>query len=250
MENKIKSAFDEIHAEDALKEETLIFLDKKTQGYSRRHMLFSKSLTPVLACFFILLAGLGSYFSYFTPVAAISIDINPSVELEINMFDKVIGFSGYNADGIELTKSLKLKHMNYSDALEAIMANEKIVSSLSENNLLEITVTSSSDEKSDKIQSCISSETNISSEHIHCSDNWENVSEAHSSGLSCGKYRAFLELQKILPDITAEEVSNLTMREIQDILEGRSPNISEDDCSDNNYERGHRNNRHGNCRNN
>ncbi len=43
------------------------------------------------------------------------------------------------------------------------------------------------------------------------------MAAAHSSGLSYGKYRAFLELQSVAPDITPEQVQDMTMREIRDL---------------------------------
>lgn len=42
---------------------------------------------------------------------------------------------------------------------------------------------------------------------------------AHEAGLSCGKYRAFLELQLLDPDITPEAVQGMTMREIRELIE-------------------------------
>ena len=48
----------------------------------------------------------------------------------------------------------------------------------------------------------------------------EEVDEAHAAGLSHGKYRAYLELQALAPDITIEEVQGMTMREIQELVQG------------------------------
>ena len=44
--------------------------------------------------------------------------------------------------------------------------------------------------------------------------------EAHHLSLSCGKYRAFLEVQALYPDITPEEIQGMTMREIRTLLSG------------------------------
>ena len=48
--------------------------------------------------------------------------------------------------------------------------------------------------------------------------NFDDVKEAHSVGLSFGKYRAFLELQKVNPDITIDDVKGLTMRQVRDLI--------------------------------
>ena len=43
------------------------------------------------------------------------------------------------------------------------------------------------------------------------------------AGLSCGKYRAFLELQRLDPDATVEEVRGMTMGELLRRIESLSP---------------------------
>ena len=51
-----------------------------------------------------------------------------------------------------------------------------------------------------------------------------------------GKYRAFLELQKVKPDITVDDVKGLTMRQIRDL-------IGDSGCK---IHSGNENNGHGN----
>ena len=51
----------------------------------------------------------------------------------------------------------------------------------------------------------------------------EEITAAHEEGLSCGKYRAYLELKKLDPDVTVDEVRGMTMREIRERIETLSP---------------------------
>lgn len=67
-----------------------------------------------MAACFVLCVALGGYHLYFTPTSIISMDINPSIELEINRFDKVIGVDGYNEDGENLVESLHMLNENYT----------------------------------------------------------------------------------------------------------------------------------------
>ena len=46
----------------------------------------------------------------------------------------------------------------------------------------------------------------------------EELEDAHDLGLSCGKYRAYLELYTLDPSITPDQVGSMTMREIRDLL--------------------------------
>ena len=47
----------------------------------------------------------------------------------------------------------------------------------------------------------------------------ETAESAHSTGLSCGKYRILLELQQLDPNITPEQVRNLTMKQLRSWLQ-------------------------------
>lgn len=51
-----------------------------------------------------------------------------------------------------------------------------------------------------------------------CAGNSDEVAAAHSLGLSYGKYKVFLELQALDPDITIEDIRGLTMRQIRDMI--------------------------------
>ena len=55
----------------------------------------------------------------------------------------------------------------------------------------------------------------------------EEVEKAHESGLSYGKYKAFLELQKLDPTITVEEIQSMTMREIRERISQLSGNVDD-----------------------
>lgn len=83
MNNRIKEAFGDVHAEESLKRGTLDAVRRLTHGYRRR--VVTRRLAPALACLMIALGGMGGL--YFTPTSVISIDVNPSLELSVNRFD-------------------------------------------------------------------------------------------------------------------------------------------------------------------
>lgn len=227
MNNRIKEAFDSVHAEESLKEKARSFLAEKTAGYSKRTMVPFRKLVPAAACLLLFLAG--GHWLYFTPTASISIDINPSVELDINRFDRVISAEGLNDDGEKLTESLQLTFTGYSEALTRILESEQISSLLSDNAQLSITVIGSGDAQSARLLSA--AETCAAGhENAHCyTGNYQELEAAHQCGLSYGKYRAFLQLQEADPDITPEEIQGMTMRELQDRIDGCSQQVP-DSC--------------------
>ena len=60
MHDKIRAAFDEIHAEEDLKAQTRAYLARKAQG--RQRLSGRMRLVPALACcLLVLLAGWGGY---------------------------------------------------------------------------------------------------------------------------------------------------------------------------------------------
>jgi len=217
MNTKLKETFDNIHAEEELKDRTREFLAHKTKGYRDGRIFSYGRMAPVFVCFLFLLAGLGSYGIYFTPVSIISIDVNPSVELGINRFDKVVSVEGYNEDGQELAAAFDIRFMEYTDALNQILTNESIANCLAGDEILSIAVVGADDEKSGRmlsdVENCIAGHRNA-----YCySARQEDAAVAHAAGLSCGKYRAFLQAQEIDPDITVERIRGMTMREIHDL---------------------------------
>lgn len=229
MNDRIKEAFNQIQADEALKSRTKAFLAQKTGNYSRpvpRRQ--SRALTACAGCACLFFLLFGGRWLYFTPTSVISIDINPSIELGVNRFDRIISVDGFNADGQKLADTMDLKYKNYAAAVELLLENRDIAALLAENEVLAITVTGTSEAQSVKIYTRL--ETCTSGHHnTYCyMSSSEETAAAHKSGLSCGKYRAYLELQALDPDITPEEVQGMTMREIQDLIESLSkdhPNV-------------------------
>ena len=78
---------------------------------------------------------------YFTPTATISIDINPSIELGVNRFNRVVSVEGaYNADGVKLAGELSVQYADYMDALGQVLANDTVAALLDADGVLTITV--------------------------------------------------------------------------------------------------------------
>ncbi len=219
MNNRLKETFDKIYAEEELKEQTKEFIANKTKNYTNSKNKSSyKKIIPAVACFLFLLLGYSGYQLYFTQTSVISIDINPSFELNINRFNRVISINYYNDDGRKVTNDLDIQFMDYKSALNVILKADSIISYLDQDEILSISVAGRNEQESieilDNIETCIPKHQN------HCCDmgNYDDVSEAHAAGLSVGKYRAFLELQKVDPDITVDDVRDLTMRQIRDLI--------------------------------
>lgn len=225
MNHRVQEAFGQIRAEQALMEDTRAFLKEKTKGYTRAELKMARRgpFVGAVSCACLLFALLCGRWLYFTPTAEISIDINPSIELGVNRFDCVISINGFNDDGWELANALNIKFRKYTEAIEQILGNDTIASLLSEDEIMAITVAGTDGAQTarmlSEIEACTAGNGNTYCDFAH----HEEAAAAHETGLSCGKYKAFLRLQALDPDITPEAVQGMTMREILDMIDSLSP---------------------------
>lgn len=239
MNDELRKMFGHIRAEEDLKDRTRTFLAERTQGYTgtkrgvRRYPLY------VAACACLLLLLFGGYQLYFTPIAQISIDVNPSIELSVNRFDRVVSVTGRNEDGRALSRALDVKYRPYTDAIEQILENDTVAALLSNDEIVAITVTGSNELQSARMLTAVEGCT-AKHRNAHCySALPEETNAAHEMGMSCGKYKAFLELQRLDPNITPEAVQGMTMREIQDLIDRLSPEGGNVPATDNGLGNGH-----------
>lgn len=240
MMDKLKEAFDQVQADETLKIRTKAYISQKTNGYTQRNTSGYRQLISAAVC--ILLVLVGGHWFYFTPTVEISIDINPSIELGINRFDQVVSVNGYNDDGQELLTSLDIIYLNYSDAVEKILQDETIMTLLSQDEMMMIGVIGTEGVQSSKILSDIESCT-AEKRNMYCYNaRSEEVEAAHKMGLSCGKYKAFLELQALDPNISVEEIRNMSMKEMREYIlsnnDGNIENIQEYGRCGNGHRRG------------
>lgn len=225
MHNRFRGAFDKVSAEEELKNHTREYLRRETHGYGRKSISFP--LRPALVFSLALFLGGMGIFLYHTPSFVISVDVNPSMELFVNRFDKVFSVEAYNEEGEAIMSSAKVNHLNYEQALEEILKDENMEQYTAQGQVVSVTVFGKDEEKNSErlvhVSACMASHSNV-----HCSaGNSKEVSKAHAAGFSCGKYKAFLELQALDPDITEEEVKNLTMCQIQDRINALSGDTEE-----------------------
>lgn len=215
MHDSWNSAFDSVHAEPELKEHTKEYLRRTLfcPMRKRKPPAFRFAAASVLCLAFFLTACL---WLFFTPAAYISVDINPSMELGVNRFSRIISVESYNEDGAALAKTLDLRFLNYMDALNLVLENDTIADLLSEDGELSLTVAGNSESQSSRmLQEMEASLSDYSNVHCH-SGSMEEMHEAHDCGMSFGKYQAYLILKELNPSVTEEEVQGMTMKEIQE----------------------------------
>jgi len=213
VNERIKDAFDSVKADEILKENTYNFITEKSKKKS--FPLMKKQLIAVAACVVFTVVMLGGYFTYFTQVSAISVDINPSIELGINRFDRVVSAKGFNEEGNEVLNKVDVRFKNYTEALQSLLDSEETKKYLTDDSDVTITVTGENDSHCDRIIESVGN-CNLNDE-IHCYKASDELAEkAHHSGMSFGKYKAFLLLRELDPTVTEKDVENLTVKQIRE----------------------------------
>lgn len=81
----------------------------------------SRSLTVAAAAAMLLLLPVGyQAWALAQPVAFVTVDINPSIQLTLNKRDQVLHAEGLNADGLQLLQQVEWKHRSVAEVVEAI----------------------------------------------------------------------------------------------------------------------------------
>lgn len=215
MNEALHALFDQVQAEEELKEHTLSFLRERTRGYGARRAGRGALLAAAACAAVMLLAG--GRWLYFTPTAEISIDINPSIELAVNRFDKVVSVCGRNDDGQALAADLDVMYLDCTEAMVRILDSETVSALLAEDGALSIGVIGQEGDQAtrllEELQSC--AQGHGGDAYCYFAHHQE-VEPAHGLGLSYGKYKALLDAQALDPSMTAQQIQDMTMREIRD----------------------------------
>ncbi len=219
--NKIKDAFSQIQAEDELKQKTLQAITAKS------HVKKPRSLTRVLAyaasaaCAVVVFVVGGVLYT--TPTAAVSIDVNPSIELSLNRFDRVLEAVPKNEDGKRVLAQTDVANMKYADALGQIVNTEETLGYLGSESNMVFAVQSDDTAQRDVLllesESYASRVVSIQNTTCYAASGHEWAA-AHQYGISAGKYKAIQELQQYDPAVTIEEYSHHSMHDIRQEIHG------------------------------
>ncbi len=215
MTNRIQESFEQIKAPQPLKESTMKYLQGERRKRSRRRTgpVWRAALAGCAALALFLGAGV---YMVRTPVSYISIDVNPSLELALNCFDRVVSVTPYNEDGEMLLEGLKVEGRFYADAIDLIVESDGMQKYLTEEAALTFTVASGSEAREGMLLTGIEQSSGCTRYGgTGCHADVSTVSDAHSNGMSFGKYAAYLILSEYDDTIGVEDCSRMTMAEIQ-----------------------------------
>lgn len=116
---KIKDALDTINPDSDL----IINTEQLLRTKSKKSEVFPLRSLATAACFFVLIGtmSIAGYGYYNHPVNYIDVDINPSLELAVNNFDRVVDVTFFNSDAEELISADSLTGKKPEEAVSQIL---------------------------------------------------------------------------------------------------------------------------------
>ena len=248
LTNEIQEAFDTIKASDALKASTKYYLASERQ--KRQRFQYRLTLRRAVPAFVLLLCllGAGGYHAVQTPVSYISMDINPSIELSLNRFDRVVESTAYNDDGQLLLNAVSVNGQTYTQAIDTLVDSKEMQPYLTAENQLTFTVAAANVARERQLISGIEAAESSSTYSRTCrgmNTDMDKVHQAHQQGVSFGKYATYLELQKYDTTVTVEDCKNMTMGEMNRYIGQCKANQSHHGQNSNNANNGNGQGHHG-----
>ena len=182
-----------------------------------------KKLTTVAASFLILAMLSSGVYAYYTPYSYVSVDINPSLELYVNRFDKVIGVHAFNEEAqLVIDTSVEIKNKDIDTALEQILDSATEAGYLKENaeNSVMIVVSSGNAKEEAALSNKISKTSiavlsSISSDYevILEKTQVESYKKAKKDNVSPGKVMLANRFKEVKPDIDEEEIKHMPLQQ-------------------------------------
>jgi hypothetical protein len=227
MKKMMQTAFNPIHADQDLIDTTLRNVSSPSgvaTQKARSKFSFRRSLAIVTAV--VLMSGVFAIAGtaiYSTPVAAVSVDINPSIELEINVLHRVVSAEAYNEEGALILAKLDLINLPVKAAVSQIVEAAAEAGYVEEDGSSIIAITTSTDndslgddleeETEDAVQDALD-DTDSEAVVYHDNTGLALVAEARLIGITPGRLNLIYKLIALDPTKTVEEYKDAKASDI------------------------------------
>lgn len=179
-----------------------------------------------IAAAFVVAFGVG-WGVYGMPYSYVNIDINPSIQLTSNLFDRIIRVEGLNTDGAKLLASRHLNNRKLEDGMAEILdeAIEEGYLKDGEVNTVVVSVSSKNENRSAALEKNlkIRAEAEFVSDKLDSvvmAENYsmERLEKAKKLGISPGKLSLIEKLIVQNPEMTVEGLKDKSVKEIMKAL--------------------------------
>lgn len=175
-------------------------------------------LAALAACLVLVLAGAGGWL-WLSPAALVSMDVNPSVELTLNRFRRVLSVRAMNGEGAQLLDAGGVRGMSADAAVRTLLGSGYLEPYLARENLVVLTVQAGDAALEEALYALVdgSAEAAVGGEaRVSCHRvDGALVEQAHGHGVTAGKYLALLELQQADPTVDIGTYAGCGIGEIE-----------------------------------
>ncbi len=175
-------------------------------------LFYFKKVAPMIAAVFLVaFFGVGAY-SWTKPVQYIGIDINPSLELVLNRFDRIIEMKPLNEDGKRLLETVDIQLKKYDQGIDAVIESAKEMGYLADETDMLISISSSDSNRRQKTQAQL--EAKITKAEVLTFDEQEHDMTI-SEGVSPGKSKMITKVLESGTNLTEEELAEVPVKELR-----------------------------------
>lgn len=173
----------------------------------------------------LLILVLGGYGSYTAPYGVVSLDVNPSIEYTINIFDRVIGVRAVNADGetiLDRIAQSELLHRSVGDAVDATIDQLQQSGYLleSEDNYVMLSASANGEAHAERLaaslQTRVGERETLSVQSVAVAGG--DVTRAHQIGTSAGKLYLIDRLKSVSSDPEAFDESAWIDKPVRELI--------------------------------
>ncbi|UZW13382.1 hypothetical protein OSC52_16250 [Clostridium pasteurianum] len=252
MITRFKSALNQIKVEDQLISKTKVYLkdsltkneDSKINKFIKHRLLPMKRKLAIAAwclAFLLTIGGISGVYGYYqTSVAYISLDINPSVELGINNFGRVVKAEGYNNEGNKILNGINVKGSDVTTAIDTLVTTAIENGYIAKDGSSVISLTSETDDKNTATNIETEAETGAKEALITSGKKAEilkdNVSltrrnEARKLGITPGKLNLIQKLQRVDKTATVDKYKDAAVKDIMKAIQNSVDNTKVSDAA-------------------
>lgn len=234
--------------------DTIFFLEEDLYELTKSRNTMKNKIIPILtiaAMLVLLVVPIVKNNTTGGAYALMSIDINPSIEFELDKNKNIVNVYGVNDDG----KTINLEELKGKTLEEGINILEKYLSKNhgeSKEGIVGFTFTNkiSNDKYESEVKDTVSKGLN-NTKFVYLKGNEEDIALAKEKGVSIGRYEALCDLDEdtledTIENMSVDEIMALlgtkgkdnvylneeVMDELQDELEDRTENESDDEDDD------------------
>ena len=238
---------DEYEGKTGLLRLSELFSNVISTGDNVNRTRFNKRIATAFASIFLIFGMSTAAYAYMIPSNYVNIDINPSVELRVNRFNRVVKAVGLNEDGLRVLEELSLKNKPVNEAIKLVIAEVEEEGYLKEELENQVLVTVSA--KDETIAKGMESQLGELVKEQLEEDNLVKVpittavatlnrhKEAEALGISPGKLNLIDKLQDVMPEINQEDYVNTSVKDIMKAIKNTKKEASVEEKLESNEEK-------------